>query len=243
MNVTKKLIRGHFAPQVLATLLLLGAAPLAHAKGPLSDLPPPPSDWRPIPCEAVQACGNTTTYSSCDYWPDIVGSPESGARQFLTTFGQALRLDEAKLRNMKVKPGLTSINLRFEQVYENRRVFGTEVVVISDKDSRIRKLRTSYFPIERILGNRVPTVSAKAAETVGRAAIARKPAGALSEPQLRRPTRSELVWFPVAGTDVALLAWELIIFGQTPFLGNYLTLVDANSGVLLHQENQLVMSK
>jgi hypothetical protein len=82
-------------------------------------------------------------------------------------------------------------------------------------------------------------VSAEAAEAVGRAAIG-KPAGGL--PELRLPTRSELVWFPIAGTGVVLLAWELMIHGQTPFLGDYLTLVEANSGVLLHQEDRLVMS-
>jgi len=232
-----KIMGENFLLQVLATLLLLGAAPLARTKGTLSDSPQPTPGWRPVPCE-VLVCGNTTTYSSCD-WRGIAGTPESGARQFFATFGSALRLDESKLRILKVKSGLTSINMRFEQVYENHRVYGAEVAVISDPDGRIRKVRTSYFTIERILGSGVPVVSAEAADAVGLAAIG-KPAGRL--PELRLPTRSELVWFPVAGTGVVLLAWELMIHGQTPFLGDYLTLVDANSGVLLHQEDRLATS-
>ncbi len=232
-----KIMREHFSLQVLVTLLLLGAAPLAHAKGPLPDSPQPTSGWKPIPCE-VQVCGSATTYSSCN-WPGIGVATESDARQFFAKFGPALRLDESKLRIVEVKSGLTSINLRFGQIYENRRVFGGEVVVISDQGGRIRKVRTSYFTIERVLGGGIPIVNAETAEAVGRAAIG-KTAGAL--PELRLPTRSELVWFPIAGTGVVLLAWELMIQSQTPFPGDYLTLVDANSGVLLHQEDQLAMS-
>jgi len=111
--------------------------------------------------------------------------------------------------------------------------------VISDKEGRIREVHNSYFPIERILGSGVPVVSAEAADAVGRAAIG-KPEGKL--PELRMPTRSELVWFPVAGTGVVPPTWELMILGQNPFLGDYPTLVAANSGVLPHQENRLAMS-
>ena len=116
---------------------------------------------------------------------------------------------------------------------------GTEVLVVSVPDGRIRKVRTSYFPIERILGSGIPTVSVEAAEAVGLAAIG-KPAGGL--PERRLPTRSELAWFLIAGTGVVLLAWELMIHGQAPFLGDFLTLVEANSGVLLHQEDRLAMN-
>ena len=228
-------MREHCVAQVFM-LLLLSAASQVFAKAPLSDSPQP-TGGKPIPCEEIQVNGATTTYNRCDYRPGVV-APESGVRQFFSAFGAQLHIDGAKLRTVTIKSGLTGINLRFEQVYENRRVFGSEVVVTSDSDGRIRKIRSSYFPIERVLGNGAPTVSAVAAEAVGLVAIG-KSGGVL--PKLRQSTRSELIWFPVAGTGVALLAWELMIFGQTPFLGDYLTLVDANSGVLLHQEDRLVM--
>jgi hypothetical protein len=242
MNMTMKFKPEHFALQALTTLLLLGTALFAYAKGPLPDSPP--SGWRPIPCEEVQVCGNTTTYSSCDYWNGIAESPESGARQFLATFAPALHLEEAKLRTMEIKSGLTSRNVRFQQIYKKRRVFRAEVKVTSDMDGRIRKVITSYFPIERVLGSKEQIVNAEAAEAVGRAAIGDPdPVETLPEPGgLRQPTRSELVWFPVAGTNVVLLVWEMMIQGQRPFLGDYLSLVDANSGVLMYQENWIAMS-
>ena len=233
-----KLMPEHFATKALATILLLGVTSFALAKGPLFDSPKPPTGWKPIPCRDIQVCGNTSTYSSCD-WHGLADDQGSPAHQFLVAFAPALRLDESKLRPMEVKSGLTSIISRFEQVYENRRVFGAEVAVITDKDGRIREVRNSYFPIERVLGSGVPAITAEAAEAVGLTAIG-IPVIGLAEQRL--PSRSELVWFPIAGTGVALLAWELMIHGQTPFPGDYLTLVDANSGVLLFEENRLVMS-
>lgn len=237
-NLAINFMREHFVALVLATLLLLGAAPLVLAKGERTDLAQTPSGWRPVPCKEVKVCGNTTTYTNCD-WHGIAGSQESAAHQFLAAFGSALSVDESKLRSLEVKSGLTSINSRFEQIYENRRVFGADVKVISDKEGRIREVRNSYFPVKRILGSGVPVVNVEAAESVGRAAIG-KPEDKL--PELRMPTRSELVWLPVAGTGVVLLVWQLMIHGQNPFLGDYLTLVDANSGILLHQENRLATS-
>lgn len=239
MMVLMEQKRTYFSLQILLAALLLGAALLAHAKRPLPDSPLPSSGGKPVPCEDVQVCGNTTTYNNCDYRLEIAGTQESGVRRFFAAFGSALRLDETKLHTADVKSGLTGTHFRFEQVHESRRVFGAEVSVSVDRDTRIRKISSSYFPIDNVLGSRTPAVTAEAAEAVGRAAIG-KPAGAL--PTLRQPTRSELVWFPVAGTGAVLLVWELMIHSQLPFPGDYLTLVDAGSGVLLHQEDRLAMS-
>ncbi|MFZ2405212.1 MAG: hypothetical protein WAW41_08755 [Methylobacter sp.] len=228
-----------FALQILLAALLLGAALLVHAKRPLPDSPLPSSGGKPVPCEEVQVCGNTTTYNNCDYRLEIAGTQESGVRRFFAAFGSALRLDETKLHTADVKSGLTGTHFRFEQVYESRRVFGAEVSASVDRNARIRKISSSYFPIDSVLGGKIPTVTAEAAEAVGRAAIG-KPVGAV--PTLRQPTRSELVWFPVTGTGAVLLVWELMIHSQLPFPGDYLTLVDAGSGVLLHQEDRLAMS-
>jgi len=49
-NLAMNLMRKHFV-MVLAILLFLGAAALAQAKGPLTDLPQTPSGWRPIPLQ------------------------------------------------------------------------------------------------------------------------------------------------------------------------------------------------
>ncbi len=239
MMVLIKQKRTYFALQILLAALLLGAALPAHAKRPLPDSPLPSSGGKPVPCEDVQVCGNTTTYNNCDYRLEIAGSQESGVRRFFAAFGPALRLDETKLHTADVKSGLTGTHFRFEQVYESRRVFGAEVSASVDRDTRIRKIRSSYFPIDSVLGSRTPAVTAEAAEAIGRSAIG-KPAGAV--PALRQPTRSELVWFPVAGTGAVLLVWELMIHSQPPFPGDYLTLVEAGSGILLHQEDRLAMS-
>lgn len=231
----------YFALQTLITALLLGAALLAHAKRPLPGSPWPFSGGKLIPCKEVQVCGNTTTYNNCDYRPEVADTQESGVRRFFAVFGSVLHIDETKLHTVAIKSGLTGTHLRFEQIYQNRRVFGAEVSVSSDPDARIRKISSSYFPIDNVLGSGTPTVSAEAAEAVGRAAIG-KLFGALPGPELRQTTRSELVWFPIAGTGVVLPAWELMIYSQTPFPGDYLTLVEAGSGILLHQEDRLAMS-
>lgn len=229
------LIRERFVAKIMASFLVLSSTALADAKGPLSELPQKSSGWQPVPCKEVKVCGNTTTYSSCE-WHGNADSEKSAAHQFLAAFGPALRLDVSRLRTLTAKSGLTSINSRFEQVYENRRVFGAEVRVISDKEGRIREVINSYFPIERILGSAMPVVAAEMAEAVGLAAIG-KSEGRL--PEQRMPARAELVWFPLAGTGVVMLVWEMYVYGQPPFLGDYLTLVDANSGILLHQDNRL----
>ena len=234
-----RLSRRHFSVKTTAILWLAGAAPIAHPANPLSVPPYSPSGSEPVPCQKIQRCGATVTYQGCD-WPGAAANPESGARQFLAAFGPGLGLDQAHLRTAEVKMGLTGAHARFEQVYENRRVVGAEVVVTSDPDGRIRKVLSSYFPVEKVWGSKTPTLSAEEAEAVGRAAIGRS-AGAL--PPLRLPTRSELVWFPIAGTGMVLLAWELMIHGDTPFLGDYLTRVDAHSGTVLQQEDWLVNGK
>lgn len=232
-------IRELYNAMILASFLVLSSTALADAKGPLSELPRMNSGWQPVPCKEVKVCGITTTYSSCE-WRGNADSEKSAAEQFLAAFGPALRIEVSRLRTLTAKPGLTSINSRFEQDYENRRVFGAEVRVISDREGRIREVINSYFPIERILGSGIPVVNTEKAEAVGLAAIG-KSEGKL--PEQRMPARAELVWFPIAGTGVVILVWELYIYGQSPFLGDYFTLVDANSGILLHQDNRLAANK
>jgi len=55
--------------------------------------------------------------------------------------------------------------------------------------------------------------------------------------ELRLPVESELVWFP-RPVGRASLAWQMVLYAGQP-LGDFLTLVDAQTGEILVQENRM----
>ena len=128
---------------------------------------------------------------------------------------------------MDEQAGLASVRTRFEHVILGLPVYGSEVSVNQSLDGSVAALYSNYRALTP--GSPVATVSQASAEAVAWAA-----AGVFST---RHPTAVELVWYPSPDGN-ARLVWKLDVYSAAP-LGDFLTLVDANSGKLLLQENRI----
>ena len=159
----------------------------------------------------------------------VLALGEAGARQFLLNHAWeiGLTLDLSDLALADEQAGLASVRTRFEHVMLGLPVFGSEVSINQTLDGGVAALYSNYHALTP--GSAVATVSQASAEAVAWAA-----AGVLST---RLPTAAELVWYPLPDGN-ARLAWKLDVYSAAP-LGDFLTLVDANSGKLLLQENRI----
>jgi choice-of-anchor B domain-containing protein len=155
---------------------------------------------------------------------------EAGAREFIEHHASDLGLPTGNIQLTLVdeQDGLTGTRTLFQQTIEGLPVYGRTISVNQRDDGSVDSLYASYR--ETATGSNVPKLTPGEAEAI-----------AIATAQVettRLPATRELVWFP-RPNGMATLAWKVMVFSENP-LGDFLTLVDAELGKLLLQENRLV---
>ncbi len=187
-------------------------------------------------CQSVQTSGVVTSYWGCTFGSVRDGAAissaqaEADARTFLATHADVLTFDSGHVAEMalvEVKHGLGTTHTRLEQVFNGYPVFGGSLTVNQGPTGQVQSLHSSYVS-ELEAGVVSAERSAATAEMLAMQAI-----NALA---LRHPSPSRLVWFP--HKTQAILAWEITVYSAYP-LGDFLTVVDAQSGDILFQENRI----
>ena len=174
--------------------------------------------------------GGRASYWYLDY-PGDVADPEKSARAFLGAMAQQLRMkaDTSDLQLLEVKHGLGTGHARFQQVLHGIPVYGGYVSVHQRPSGAIHALHTKYHHSLSVDAQARPAISI----TSAKAAAYRK--GGVTRP--RMPGSGKLVWWPDERGG-AKLAWEVTICALKP-LGDFHTVVDAQSGRVLSQENRI----
>jgi choice-of-anchor B domain-containing protein len=160
---------------------------------------------------------------------DALELGELGARDFLEHHALELGLQNggADLVLVEEKHGLASVRSHFQQYLDGIPIYDAYTTLNQNADGIFRSLYLNYRALAP--GDPLPTLSSGEAESV-----AWDNAGVLST---RLPTESELVWYPLANGS-ARLAWKSMVYSSEP-LGDFLSLVDAQSGKILLQENRI----
>ena len=212
--------RGRFA---------IAALPLGLALVLLSHSPSPAHHPDHLQCQQKERSLDRLAIRGCAH-DEPLAFGESGAVEFITHHAADLGLPigNIQLELIEERPGLTGVHTLLQQVADGIPVYGRTISVNQRDNGAVESLYTTYREVAT--GNNIPTLSSSEAEAVAIAA-----AGIQST---RLPTTFELVWFP-RPNGMATLAWKLMVFSETP-LGDYLTLVDAELGKLLLQENRIV---
>ncbi len=153
----------------------------------------------------------------------------AGARAYLSALAPefGLRADLSDLELVEEKHGLGSSRTLFRQTLAGLPVHDSNITVNQGADGSLQAVYSSYRALSP--ESAIPDLSAAAAESVARAGA--------EVSSIRMPTDSELVWY-ARFKGVATLAWRLVVYSQKP-LGDFLTLVDAQTGKLLLQENRI----
>lgn len=207
----------------LASILILAPGISASQTSPIS------------PCASVHQWGQSVSFSDCSF-NETSARSAVGARAFLDQHAESFGLDleTSTLEVVQFKHGLASSHTRFRQKFQGLPIFGTLVSVHQDTDGQVRTVHRSTHSGRASSSSATPTVSMADAERAARLAAGKSVGRNAS---LRLPTVSELVWFPVTAQRLTL-AWQLTVFSDDP-LGDFLTVVDANNGALLFQDNRI----
>ncbi len=169
------------------------------------------------------------------YWrlnfPGNSAEPEKSARLFLSAVSAQLgmKADGSDLKTTQVKNGLGTGHTRFQQVLHGIPVYGAHILVNQGTDGAINDLHTKYYASLDVDPSARPVLTLTAAK----AAAYRK--GGVKRP--RMPGSGKLVWYPDE-FGKAKLAWEVTVCALEP-LGDFHTVVDANTGRVLLQENRI----
>ncbi|MDE0885785.1 MAG: M36 family metallopeptidase [Myxococcota bacterium] len=152
-----------------------------------------------------------------------------GARAFLAEHaaGLGLATDLGDLEWLEERRGLAATRTLYRQLLLGIPVHDSEISVNQSPEGQVQALYSRYRRLSP--GRAVPGIGSPAAEAGAQAAAGIE--------ELRMPVESELAWFPVPG-DRARLAWRMTLYARRP-LGDFLTLVDAQTGEILLQENRI----
>ncbi|MDC0050146.1 hypothetical protein OAJ79_00800, partial [Verrucomicrobia bacterium] len=170
------------------------------------------------------------SYWFLDY-PGNSAEPEKSARAFLGAMAEQLKMkaDTSDLQTLQVKHGLGTGHTRFQQTLHGVPIYGAHVSVHQGTNGAVDTLHTKYFSDLDV----DPTARPKISITAAKGAAYRK--GGITRP--RMPGSGKLVWWPNEHGS-AKLAWEVTICALKP-LGDFHTVVDAESGRVLLQENRI----
>jgi hypothetical protein len=152
-----------------------------------------------------------------------------GARAFLARHaaGLGLATDLGDLEWLEERRGLAATRTRYRQLLLGIPVHDSDISLNQSPDGRVQALYSRYRRLSP--GRAVPGIGSPAAEAGARAAAGIE--------EMRMPVESELAWFRVPG-ERARLAWRMTLYARRP-LGDFLTLVDAQTGEILLQENRI----
>jgi hypothetical protein len=193
-----------------------------------------------MPCREVRRWSKVTTFSGCDADAPAnrVEPPSANAKTFLSAHKQALALrpDLADLKVAKVKSGLSRNVIRYQQTFGNYPVLDAFVSTLLRPSGRVTTIHTSYISDPVMVGAATPVIARKEAEAIAIEGI--RQLSGVSSPKLLAKTSAEVSWLPVGGQSVTLV-WVVKTQTSNPW-GNFYTLVDANTGKRLRQNNQIV---
>lgn len=241
-----KMLRGC----LLIGLELFGAVSAFGAKPPAMSAPitknkfQPHPVWIPpvqpagpdVPCLNVRRWHKALTFTGCDTQANKKEPPPANAKTFLRAYSQALALrpDLADLKVVNVKTGLTRTVTRFQQTFDNFPILNAFISIHQRPSGRVTTIHASYISDPFMVGAATPVISRKAAKTIAFEGIRRFSND--SWPKLLARTNAELNWLPIGDQSVKLV-WTVKTQTRNP-QGDFYTLVDANTGARLLQENQ-----
>ncbi|MDG2306828.1 MAG: choice-of-anchor B family protein [Candidatus Binatia bacterium] len=193
-----------------------------------------PEDNLRLPCAAqpnsktIDLTGRRN-YRGCQFKGNL-DQPEASARAFLAHFATplAINANQADLVLADVRRTSVSAHTRFEQQHEGVPIYGAFVQVNQGSDGSIVSLHTSYR-VKRTSGSAQPGISRS------RALLLAKEAAGVQEVRLAHRYRK--VWFPL-NTGELRIAREFWVYSADP-LGDFLTVVDGETGKILFQENRI----
>ncbi|HIC90188.1 MAG TPA: DUF11 domain-containing protein [Anaerolineae bacterium] len=194
----------------------------------------PGADAAALPCHQIEpaADGLRLTLRDCA-GPLVPDDPVATARAFLqahhTALGMAPDLSDLAFKDLKY--GLASSHVRFRQLWAGYPVFGAETSVHMGRNGRVQVAHVKHLPDLQVVLP-VHRISGDEAKAIAAASIRFKP-----EAGTHGTARRQLLVFPLDAHH-GRLAWQVEIFANCP-LGDWLMLVDAESGEILHQENRI----
>ncbi len=209
------------------------------------EIPPVEPAGPGMPCREARRWPKVTTFTGCDTpasrQANKAAQPSADAKTFIKAHAHALALrqDLSDLKVAKVKRGLSRTVTRFQQTFGKLPVLNAFVSIQQRSSGRVATVHTSYISDPMIEGASTPVIAREAAEAIALDGI--RQLSGVSSPELRAETSAELSWFPLDGQSVTLV-WAVKTLTYQP-LGDFYTLVDANTGDRLLQENQIAFAE
>ena len=224
---------GRLGPHRLLARAILSAVLALPSVGAAQTARHPEDNLR-LPCAAqpnsktIDLTGRRN-YRGCQFKGNL-DQPEASARAFLAHFATplAINANQADLVLADVRRTSVSAHTRFEQQHEGVPIYGAFVQVNQGSDGSIVSLHTSYR-VKRTSGSAQPGISRS------RALLLAKEAAGVQEVRLAHRYRK--VWFPL-NTGELRIAREFWVYSADP-LGDFLTVVDGETGKILFQENRI----
>jgi len=208
------------------------------------EIPPAEPAGPGMPCREARRWSKVTTYTGCDTpaskQANKAAQPSADVKTFLKAHAHALALrpDLSDLKAAKVKRGLSRTVTRFQQTFGGLPVLNAFVSINQRPSGRVTTVHNSYISDPLMEGAATPVIAREAAEVIALDGI-RKLSG-VSSPELLSKTSAELNWYPVDDQSVTLV-WVVKTLTYKP-QGDFYTLVDANTGDRLLQEDRTVFA-
>ncbi len=127
---------------------------------------------------------------------------------------------------------------RFQQTIDKLPVLKAFVSIQQRPNGRVTTVHNSYISDPMIEGSATPVITQETAEAIALDGI--RQLSGVSSPELLDKTSAELSWYPVDDQSVTLV-WVIKTRTFKP-QGDFYTLVDANSGDRLLQENRIAFA-
>lgn len=189
-------------------------------------------------CQKINFSDRRVSYRQCRFPQQNLPTFSRATEEpydFLRTQGYLLGVidPEYDLQLLEVKNGLASRHLRYQQVMDGIPVFGGYLSLHEDKNGRVHTVHSSYqanpqytLPQRQLSPTEIETAALQA---IGITKL--RSFGVQSSP----------VWFPI-NKGKLIFAYQLSILSQQP-LGNFNTVVDAQTGKILFNENRIVYNE
>jgi Zn-dependent metalloprotease len=208
------------------------------------EIPPAEPAGPGMPCREARRWPKVTTYTGCDTpaskQANKAAHSSEDVQTFLRAHAHALRIrpDLSDLKVAKVKRGLSRTVTRYQQTFNNLPVLNAYVSIQQRPSGRVTTVHNSYISDPLMEGSATPMITQEAAETIALDGIGKL--SGVSSPELLEKARAELSWYPIDEQSVTLV-WVIKTRTLKP-QGDFYTLVDANTGDRLLQENRIAFA-
>ena len=191
-----------------------------------------------LPCQYARRWPKMTTYTDCETPANKTRKPSETAKTFLKDHSQPLllRQDLSDLKLLEGKEGLNKTVTRFQQTFKNLPVLNAFVSIQQSVNGRVSKINSSYINNAVVSGGTIAGISKASAEKIAIDGI--RQLSGNSVPAMIGTTRSELSWSPDTNRKLTLV-WIVKTRTLKP-RGYFYTLIDANTGKRILQENRIV---